>query len=274
DVKAEALKVLGAIDVELKQVEGDISALKGSLELLNPKVDFEGEKVRFATSVETLNKGIETMRKDETLLRQSVGAVLEALLQIAEKRAILASMEKDIVSTNREISEWAILEKAFSNDGIIALEIDDAGPTIAGIANDLLYSCFGSRFSVRIDTQTVKADGNGLKETFDVVVYDNERDESKSLRVMSGGERTWIEQAITNAICLFNAARSGRMFSTIYTDERDGALDVERKKEFFSLKRKVLAIGGYEREFFISQSPDIQAMADAVIKVGAKVAAA
>ena len=37
-------------------------------------------------------------------------------------------------------------QKAFSNDGIIALEIDDAGPTVAGIANDLLYSCFAPLF--------------------------------------------------------------------------------------------------------------------------------
>ena len=37
------------------------------------------------------------------------------------------------------------------------------------------------RFSVRIDTQTVKANGNGLKETFDIVVYDNERDDRRSL---------------------------------------------------------------------------------------------
>ena len=81
---------------------------------------------------------------------------------------------------------------------------------------------------------------------------------------MSGGEKTWIEEAVTRAICLFNAGRSGRQYSTLFTDEKDGALDVERKREFFSMKRKVLAIGGYKREFFISQSPEIQAMADAV----------
>jgi exonuclease SbcC len=32
-----------------------------------------------------------------------------------------------------------------------------------------------------------------------------------------------------------------------------------------AMKREVLRLGGYEREFFISQTPELTAMADAVI---------
>lgn len=34
---------------------------------------------------------------------------------------------------------------------------------------------------------------------------------------------------------------------------------------FMAMKRKVLELGGYEREFFVSQTPELTAMADAVI---------
>ena len=35
------------------------------------------------------------------------------------------------------------------------------------------------------------------------------------------------------------------------------------------MKREVLRLGGYEREFFVSQTPELTAMADAVIDLDA-----
>lgn len=52
---------------------------------------------------------------------------------------------------------------------------------------------------------------------------------------------------------------------TLFCDEADGALDADRKRMFMAMKREVLKLGGYEREFFVSQTPELTAMADAVI---------
>jgi exonuclease SbcC len=38
---------------------------------------------------------------------------------------------------------------------------------------------------------------------------------------------------------------------------------------FMAMKREVLRLGGYEREFFISQTPELTAMADRVIDLDA-----
>jgi len=75
------------------------------------------------------------------------------------------------------------------------------------------------------------------------------------------------------ALCL--AQHSERRYTTLFSDEADGALDPERKRMFMAMKREVLRLGGYEREFFVSQTPELTAMADAVIdldtlKVGAR----
>ena len=267
DIRAEGSQVIGDIDAELNRIGDDIAGLKESLKLLDPEFDFMAEKAGLLARVTNLAACIEASRKEEFSLRQSVGAVIEALRQIDEEKKKLAEVQGEIAGRNREISEWAIHEKAFSNDGIITLEIDDCGPTIAGLANNLLYTCFGSRFSVRINTQEVNAKGTGLKETFDIVVYDNECEEPKLLKAMCGGEKTWIEESITRAICLFNAGRSGRKYSTLFTDEKDGALDLWKKKEFFNMKRKVLQLGKYDSEFFISQTPEIITLADGTIRV-------
>ena len=40
---------------------------------------------------------------------------------------------------------------------------------------------------------------------------------------------------------------------------------------FMAMKREVLRLGGYEQEFFVSQTPELAAMADAVIDLDAMV---
>lgn len=195
-----------------------------------------------------------------------VGALKNRLEEVEKAKNRLVETKEKMVQMENEITDWALLEKAFSNDGIIALEIDDAGPQISTIANELL-KVFGGRFSIRFDTQAAKADGRSLKETFDITVFDAETNEPKSIKRLSGGEKTWVEDAITKAICIYNKNASGKEFKTIFTDEKDGALDAEKKREFFLMKKKVLELGGYDTEFCITQTPDLIEMADTVISL-------
>ena len=43
--------------------------------------------------------------------------------------------------------------QALGNDGVIALCIDDAGPTLASLRNELLLGCYRPRFRVSITTK-------------------------------------------------------------------------------------------------------------------------
>jgi exonuclease SbcC len=151
----------------------------------------------------------------------------------------------------RELSQWNLLAKCLSNDGVIALDIDDAGPTFAALANDLLLASYGPRFTLQVCTQTATAKGE-LREDFDIIVHDGLRGESKSLKLVSGGERVWINECLTRAIALYLAGNTDRRYGTLFTDEADGALDPDRKRMFMQMKREVLRLGGYQREFFIS----------------------
>jgi exonuclease SbcC len=186
------------------------------------------------------------------------------LAEIGHKKDERDRLAAERQTIDEEIVNWQLITKACSNDGIIALELDDAGPAIAGLANDLLLACYGPRFSVRLETQSVKADGT-LKETFDITVFDSERDEEKSIRDMSGGEVTTIEDAIARAICLYNLGKSSVVYDTLFSDEKDGALDAHRKVEFLQIKRRAMELGTHSREIFISQTPELHEMADARI---------
>ncbi len=86
---------------------------------------------------------------------------------------------------------------------------------------------------------------------------------------MSGGEKLWVNDSLTRAIALYLAQNSGLRYETLFSDEADGPLDEEHKRMFMAMKREVLRLGGYRREFFISQTPALTQMADAVIDLDA-----
>jgi exonuclease SbcC len=159
-----------------------------------------------------------------------------------------------------------LLAKGLGNDGVIALTIDDAGPALAQIVNELLLACYGRRFTVEIRTQRALASGE-MREGFEILVHDADTDSSKSVTVMSGGQKVWINECLTRGIALYLAQNAGQSYQTLSSDESDGPLDSERKLQFMRMKREVLRQGGYQREFFISQTPDLVAEADAIIDV-------
>jgi len=192
---------------------------------------------------------------------ETLGAVVQQATALAGRQAHVANR---IAKVETELGNWNLFAKCMGNDGLIALTIDDAGPTLSGLANDLLLACYGPRFTVSI--QTLVETGKGeQKEGFDILVHDGESGESKSVGLMSGGERVWINECLIRAVALYLAQHTGRRYGALFSDEADGPLDPERKRMFMAMKREVLRLGGYQREFFVSQTPELTAMADAVI---------
>jgi exonuclease SbcC len=192
---------------------------------------------------------------------QSWEAATRQLARVVDRRDEVAARLARVESA---LGGWTLFARCMSNDGLIALAIDDAGPALSGLANDLLLACYGPRFTVSIHTLVETGKGD-QKEGFDIVVHDGDSGDSKSVSLMSGGERVWINECLTRAVALYLARHSGRRYGTLFSDEADGALDADRKRMFMAMKREVLRLGGYEREFFVSQTPELTAMADAVI---------
>jgi len=196
---------------------------------------------------------------------ETLGAVVQQATVLAGRQAHVANR---IAKVETELGNWNLFAKCMGNDGLIALAIDDAGPALSGLANDLLLACYGPRFTVSI--QTLVETGKGeQKEGFDILVHDGESGESKSVGLMSGGERVWINECLIRAVALYLAQHTGRRYGALFSDEADGPLDPERKRMFMAMKREVLRLGGYQREFFVSQTPELTAMADAVIDLEA-----
>jgi exonuclease SbcC len=264
-LEKEKREYLLEIDRSIAAIEAEIRSLedKAARIVIDPTLDEAKEKI--AQNISALDTRVGGHRSEEAALRKEAGALDEALRRIAEAEEKCIEIDVEIERFRGEISEWTIEEKALGNDGIIALEIDDAGPAIASIANELLR-VYDSPFSVRLNTQEMTRAGK-LKEGFDIPVFDANTNKSKSIRKLSGGEATIVEDAVAKAICIYNKTSNGRDLATIYTDERDGALDPKKKRAYFRMKQKVLALGGYDQEFCITHTPELLAMANAVISL-------
>lgn len=186
-------------------------------------------------------------------------------------RARIAAKESSAMQCGRveeQVELWNTLAEALGDKGIIALEIDAAGPTIAMGANKLLAGSHGPRFSVELATQVAAADGT-MKEGFDIVVHDAESNDTRSMAHLSGGQRIWVNEAIIRSVAIYLAQAGQRHYDTLFTDEVDGALDPERKHAFMSMKLALLRMGYFSREIFITQTPELLDYADRVIDLDA-----
>ncbi|MDR1425208.1 MAG: DNA repair protein, partial [Azoarcus sp.] len=201
----------------------------------------------------------------------------EALAALTRQGSDLASRraanEARIAHVENALGDWNLLVKCLGHDGLIALAIDAAGPALAGLANDLLLACHGARFTVSLLTQVETGKGE-QREGFDILVHDGASGQSKRIGQMSGGEQIWVNECLLRAVALYLARHAGRQYGTLFSDEVDGALDPARKRMFMTMKREVLKLGGYAREIFISQTPELTALADAVIDLDGFVAKA
>lgn len=267
-----ALKALGARREALAvQYRAKVMAVDEAAAALPPAFD-RPHLAAAEAAVQQAAFAVQQAEQDHVAAVRSHQAAIEAQQRLADARARLVDVRARVLYIERELATWSLFARCMSNDGLIALSIDDAGPALSQLANELLLTCYGPRFTVSIQTQIQNAKGE-LSEGFDIFVHDGNTGEAKSVKLMSGGERVWINEALTRAIALYLAQNSGHRYETLFSDESDGPLDPERKRMFMQMKREVLRLGGYEREYFISQTPELTAMADAEIPMAALVPA-
>lgn len=188
--------------------------------------------------------------------------------QEAEIAALRSAMEAGAAITAKarrldaEIADWTLL--AMGLRGVIDLSIEDAGPGIAAIANDLLNTAYGPRFSLRIVTQREQSNGK-VVECFDISVLDSDSGMESSISQKSGGEAVILDRCLTDSCAIFQQDNIGLRYETAFADEADGALSSDNRGMFLNMERRAMTLGDYGRKYFVSHSPEAWEMADYVL---------
>ncbi|MEO8483096.1 MAG: SMC family ATPase [Acidobacteriota bacterium] len=263
---------LAALDQRSDTVRADLQQLdrvmQTSADAVASAQDAAVNRAAAETAVARARAALANVQADLARLEATVDAFERRRSEFRQRQAERQDLEADIATLDTELIEWQALARVFSRDGLPVLEIDAAGPGVSAIANDLLQSCFSGRFTVELLTQAVKADGKGMKETFDLKAWDAERGgESRDLSDMSGGEQVIVDEAIKSAIALFCNTRNVLPIRTCWRDETGGALDSENAPRYLAMLRRIRERGGFHHLYVITHNPDVAAMADVQLVV-------
>lgn len=246
----------------ISQIESRINSLTGEVNSMKEQlVKDDTSEQDYQTLIKKRNQITEEIKVLEIELQKVNTFIgnLTSRIQVTEKIGVqLQGVKKASEFLADEINDWSLIKKLISKT--IPLEIENAGPKISYYANEILKTTHEGRFSVEINAKSGSA---GSISGIEIVVYDEGVE--KPLRYLSGGEKIWIEEAIVRAMTLYQQNSMGVTYETLFSDEKDGALDEENKIRYMRLKNKVLELGGFEREFFISHSKTAQDEADYVI---------
>jgi DNA repair protein SbcC/Rad50 len=160
-------------------------------------------------------------------------------------------------------------------DAIALNGVDAAGPRLTEIANNLLHTCHGSRFTVTIETQRLSSDGKRLLDGVEVTILDNEKGRDGPGDTFSPGEQVLPNEAIRMALCQ-EYCRTHHVDGCVLTrDETSSALDPIMSAAYvrmlrmgaIEIARESALPEGSVRVLFISHNPEMNSMADARIEV-------
>ncbi len=217
-----------------------------------------------ATGAEAVYRSLEVSVRDDAKKIAEAEAILARIKEAKEK---MEPISREVYLLDRDRRQWALLEKAFGPTGIQSLEIDAAGPTVSAYANDLLFSCFGPRFSLKLITQKLLADGSGFKDEFDAYVIDTERGREGSIAALSGGEKVILSEAISLAVAIFNKGKSGICWESLWRDECTGALDEENAPRYIKMLRRAREMGHFSKVYFVAHQENVRSLADSKIEI-------
>jgi exonuclease SbcC len=125
---------------------------------------------------------------------------------------------------------------------------------------------------VRVESQRPSADGKRMLEGCEVTVLDTAPPHGGPGReapgeTFSGGERVIISEALSLALSMLACRRAGLEGITLIRDESGAALDPSNARVYMAMLRRAADIVRADKVVFVSHSPEVVEMADAVIEI-------
>ena len=181
-------------------------------------------------------------------------SILENEIKKIEKNEIEYKNIKSEYDNNKKLfSNYELLQKAWSKNGIQALIIDNILPKIENEINKYLNILSNGEIFIKFDTQKIAKNGN-LNETLDIIVSDSNG--SRPYERYSGGQRTRIDFAFHIGLAKFLTKQSGVNIDFFVIDEGLGTLDTDGRDSVLETIQNLNSI--FKQIFIISHIDDIK----------------
>lgn len=175
--------------------------------------------------------------------------------------------KKEMSSHKAKESAYQFIEDSFSNNGIPAIELRESAPEIAMTANRILSESYGNRFEIRFGSTSELKSGRKANEDFNILVYDSDNGDEKTIDLVSSGERIWIKQALFYAFSIVQMNRTGFNFRTRLIDESDGSLDGALRPKYLRMVEAAHRLADARLTVLITHSQEIKDIAQQFIEM-------
>lgn len=266
------------------QYSEKLASAEARLEELKPqKESREAELARLISEIQKIEvketRGIPVLTDEQNAVttaeasaRDAASAVAlatQALAAARETTARIVERQTESSRLSEEMGDWTRLAEDLGRNGLQGLEIDASGPELNAIVNDLLRSCFGSRFTVEIETTRKDASGKKQIEGVFITVTDNEKGRIAPGEEYSGGEKVVIGEAISLSLTRLSCRRSGVDQCTLVRDETAGALDENLAPRYVEMLRRAASpeILNASKILFVAHNSALHSLADSEIHI-------
>jgi exonuclease SbcC len=235
DSRAGASDNLRRLDLDLKELEGlEAQVREKETRLEELRVDYTAKYTELqsleaavsnaealSTQAQTMEAELRERRKDhEDAVRRHASA--QALVSsLMEKRKQTEAWEAELAGKRKAVESDAELATMLGRNGVQALLMDRAIPSIEADANAVLAR-IKPGLQVALSTQRANQTGT-VRETLDIIISDEEG--TRPYESFSGGESFRVDFALRIALSKLLTRRAGARLETLVVDEGFGSLD-------------------------------------------------
>ncbi len=244
--------------VLVNNLEKDIEITKKSLDSAKEMLDSLSDIkfVDYSRQIENLENRKTELQNEVVQSSMNLASVQTQIKQLEETKETLKIQKTKIKELAKDYEDYSILEKAFSNNGIQALELEAAAPDIATLTNTILLESYGDKFSVSFTT--LKKGKGKMIDDCSIDVTNNESGWTTPIELLSEGEKVWIMQALYYAMSIIRMQRTGFTFMVRFADESDGSLDSEMRLKYFNMITSAHKAGNSRLTVLVTHSQEIK----------------
>jgi DNA repair protein SbcC/Rad50 len=170
-----------------------------------------------------------------------------------------------IIPLKKEIEDYEMLSKAFSNTGIQALELEASIPNVIEVANNILHESYGDNFTINFSA--THQGSTKVIEDFNITVFNSNKNREENLDNVSAGELVWIKQSLYYAFSVARQNNTGFCFLTRFMDESDGHLDSAMRVKYMQMINAAHVAGNASQTILVTHSQEIKDVAEQIIEI-------
>jgi len=268
----EITNILNNTESQIANEEAIVKELKAQDENAVSKITEFSTKLQnlppnYSDKIVRLKRGIDYLKEELTRLTTEKTISEKELANLDVYKSQISSIQQQVKAMEEDANEYELIQTAFGNNGIQALELDSAAPEIASIANAILYETYSDRFTISFDTQRTLKNKKKVIDDFIINVFDADSGRMKRLDLISSGETALITQALYYAFSVIRARRTGFCFRTRFLDESDGSIDPETRTVYLKMIESAHKHCNAKQTILITHSSEIKELVEQRIEL-------